>query len=156
MARAGPSEEEGRRGHQRPALGNMPPCRRPSQATTRCSYPTTRTCLQEHWIFSIVKSFSFSPTVESYSICVTKTSYIPYILHVRNTEFIQNETYDEETMIMGNNIRIGSNVTSFREEGPVVVDSNKTVVSYSGEVLIKNDFEVKKGAELCIECNIQP
>ena len=59
-------------------------------------------------------------------------------------------------MIMGNNIRIGSNVTSFREEGPVVVESGKTSISYSSEVFIKNDFEIKKGAELCIECNIQP
>ena len=117
-----------------PQACSSPPCHRPSRAATRCSCPTTRTCSQEHWIFSIVKSFSFSPTVESYSICVTKTGYIPYILHVRNTEFIQNETYDEETMIMGNNIRIGSNVTSFREEGPVVVESGKTSISYSSEV----------------------
>ena len=37
------------------------------------------------------------------------------------------------------------------EEGPVVVESGKTTVSYSGEVFIKNSFEVKKGAEFIVE-----
>lgn len=42
-------------------------------------------------------------------------------------------------------------MTSLIDEGAVVIESGKTTVSYSGEVFIKNSFEVKKGAEFVIE-----
>lgn len=100
---------------------------------------------------NLIKSFTFTPTTNHYRVCVTKGGYIPYIFHVRNSEFIQNETFETDTRIVGNNIQIGRNVTSLIDEGAVVIESGKTTVSYSGEVFIKNSFEVKKGAEFVIE-----
>ena len=48
------------------------------------------------------------------------------------------------------------NVTSLKEEGPVVVESGKTIVSYSDDVYIKNGFEVKRGAEFFVESYEHP
>ena len=116
--------------------------------------------------------------MKRFRFCIIMTTLLPLAINAKTTKWSGETLFDFEKpshpisilqrieitncqntaqlTCFGNNIQIGRNVTTSKEDGPVIVDSNKTVVSSSGEVLIKNDFEVKKGAELCIERNIQP
>ena len=50
--------------------------------------------------------------------------------------------------VTADNIFIGNNVTTNRDEGPVVVENGKSIISYTSEVIIENNFEVKQGASL--------
>lgn len=97
-------------------------------------------------------SFVINPN--SYDICVTKQGYIPYCVRctIGNDELIiQNENITGNHMFFSDSIKIGSNVSNEIEEGPVSVDKGTTTIKASNGVLIKNNFEVKRGAELNIE-----
>ena len=65
--------------------------------------------------------------------------------------YIQNETMQENNHVRGDYIMVGSNVTTEKEEGPVVIEDGETTLESSNGVTITRDFEVKEGAEFEIK-----
>ena len=48
-------------------------------------------------------------------------------------------------------IMVGSNVTTEKEEGPVVIENGSTILESANGVTITRDFEVREGAEFEIK-----
>jgi len=100
---------------------------------------------------------TFTSLPRHYSICITKQDYAPYykeINHIQDssgTYYIQNEIFSEKNVLTGlSDVMIGSDVTSQKEEGPVVTETNSTTIESTGTITIMKDFEVKQGAEFKI------
>lgn len=85
-------------------------------------------------------------------VCIKKPGYVPwrYILYI---ESVQNETIQNSKTIENRDMfLIGSDVTSKKDFGPVVVESGgKLKIKKYKSILIKSDFEVKRGGEFIIE-----
>lgn len=84
-------------------------------------------------------------------LCITKTGYIPYVARVGNSVFLQNETIIKDLPIFSTTTFVGSDETTLKPQGPVTIKKGKVTNLSQGAVTIKNDFEVKLGAELEIE-----
>ncbi|MBR3122902.1 MAG: hypothetical protein IKH48_01940 [Prevotella sp.] len=80
-------------------------------------------------------------------LCITKTGYIPYVARVGTSVYLQDETVIKDLPIFSTTTEAGRDVTSNKPQGPVVIEKGKVTIS-SGTVTLKNDFEVKLGAEL--------
>ncbi len=100
---------------------------------------------------------SFASLPEHYSLCVTKQDYVPFLKELyRNpdssgTYYIQDETIEEDRTYNVTSLKIGSDVTTDKPNGAVIIEDGCTTINAAGVVIIKNDFEVKQGAEFCIE-----
>lgn len=97
------------------------------------------------------KSYPFA--ADTMSICITKDNYIPVVYkYVKGGNlYIQNETMHGNNRIHGGYIMVGSNVTTEKEAGPVVIEDGATTIESTNGVTITRDFEVKEGAELEIK-----
>ncbi|MBQ8052042.1 MAG: hypothetical protein IJ197_10825 [Bacteroidaceae bacterium] len=84
--------------------------------------------------------------------CITKPGYIPYVASFGSDTYIQNEDFGHNQTVYSNSTQIGSDVTTAKPQGPVNVKSGKLTIN-SPEVIIKNNFEVKYGAEFEIDPN---
>lgn len=62
--------------------------------------------------------------------------------------YIQDETFSSNVFIFSGDTYIGSDVTTEKENGPVLIEKGAVIMNSSGNVLIKNDFEISVGAEL--------
>lgn len=93
---------------------------------------------------------TFSNVGNGYCICITKAGYIPFVAFCRNTEYLQNETITGDFNIVAGNVYAGSNVTTAKPQGPVLIQSGNVDIYGSNGVTIKNDFEVQEGATLKI------
>ena len=95
-----------------------------------------------------VRTTSFELVSDSMSICVSKDNYIPTIYTIvrGGNIYIQNEELTKNNDIQGSYIRIGSNVTTDKDEGPVTIENGSTVIKSTNGVTITQDFEVKEGA----------
>ena len=82
-----------------------------------------------------------------YDICISKDGYLPKTFTFCNTPYIQNDSFENDVKIYSESINIGSNVTSSRPEGAVIIEKGETEIMLRNGVNIKNDFEVKRGAE---------
>ncbi len=102
-------------------------------------------------IEDIVSNATFTIPVNTYSVCVTKSGYIPYRAIVCNGNYIQNESFDCDTYVYSGQLSIGSDVSTAKPKGPVIVESGKMKINATNSVYIKNNFEVKPGAALSIE-----
>ena len=61
--------------------------------------------------------------------------------------FIQNETLTGNQYIAGSTISAGTNVTSTKPQGPVVVKSASNIIfDAEGNTILDNGFEVENGA----------
>lgn len=80
-------------------------------------------------------------------LCITKQGYIPYIVRVGNSVFLQNEDIVRNLSVFSTNTYVGSNVNSSMTQGPVTIHKGKVVNKSTGSITIQNDFEVKSGAE---------
>lgn len=100
---------------------------------------------------SDVSQVSLTLPFNTYNICVSKPGYAPYLMTFSNDHFIQNETFDGVTRIVADSVNIGSDVTTLRPQGPVIVNNGETSITTADGVMIKNDFEVKNGAVFSIE-----
>jgi len=98
-----------------------------------------------------VNGCTFNLPAGVYRICITKSGYIPYIAYVGDNIYIQNENFTKNTQIHGENIYIGSHVTTIKEQGPVLVLDGETDIKCSNKTTIKNYFKVKKGASLKVQ-----
>ena len=104
------------------------------------------------YVDSNISTLELDLPYSQYSICITKPGYIPYIITKEHgTEYLQNETIEDEYSINCNNVVIGSNVTTTIPEGPVILENGSEVDIHGiTNVYIKNDFTVKQGATLNI------
>lgn len=91
---------------------------------------------------------------EEYYVCVTKPGYIPFVCTAGENIYIQNETLSDYNLFISKEIQIGSNVTSIKSKGPVTIISGRTDIKAKNDVILKNNCEVKKGAELIINCGL--
>lgn len=97
----------------------------------------------------IVSGASFLlPTVDC-SICITKTGYIPTVQDYYNIKYIQNETIQQDKLILANQVVISSNADPTAVQGSNSIISGKTSI-ISRSVSILKDFSVDSGAELYI------
>lgn len=105
-----------------------------------------------YYVDSNISTLELDLPYSQYSICITKPGYIPYIITKEHgTEYLQNETIEDEYSINCNNVVIGSNVTTTIPEGPVILENGSEVDIHGiTNVYIKNDFTVKQGATLNI------
>ena len=91
-------------------------------------------------------------TLENYQLCATKDNYKPLLVtNLKSHVIVQNQTFTNTSTITGDNITIGSNISSAVEEGPVIIQSGTTTFDATNTVTIKNGFECKKGAILEIK-----
>lgn len=91
-------------------------------------------------------------TLENYQLCITKDNYKPLLItDLKSKVIIQNQTFINTSTITGENIIVGSNISSAIEEGPVIIESGSTTFDASNSVTIKNGFECKKGTTLEIK-----
>ena len=88
-----------------------------------------------------------------WSLAIDKHNYIPYVLRINtNSNFIQNETINDNSFYYGNPIEIGFNVTSSRPQGNVIIEPSTSVFINKGNgVVLNKGFECKSGAQLNIE-----
>lgn len=99
-------------------------------------------------IVDIANTACFSGVTNDCYLCITKPGYIPYIARVGSSVYLQNETIVKDFLVFSDNTYAGSDVTTMKAQGPVVIESGKVINRSNNEAFIKNDFEVKLGAEL--------
>ena len=97
-------------------------------------------------------SASFSNLTNEYSICITKTGYVPYLAKCGNTVYMQNESINTDYKVFSNQTVAGSNVTASKPNGPVEINKGNTIIKSTNGVTINNNFEIKNGATLEIQC----
>lgn len=90
---------------------------------------------------------------DEYSLCITDLGYIPYQATFGKTVHLQNEVIQGQYHVYGDKVLIGSGIIDDIEQGPVVVKDGSTTIHSNTDVIITNDFEVKKGAEFTIGTN---
>lgn len=96
--------------------------------------------------FANKSSVKFVNVDYPYSICITKSGYVPYISLPDKYE--QNVTFTADTtLINGFNIYAGKNVTSNVSKGDVVCRSGRTELKATGSIFLRDGFRVAKGAE---------
>lgn len=93
---------------------------------------------------------TFSNVGNGYCICITKAGYIPFVAYCNNTEYLQNQSIAGDLNIVAGNVYAGSDVTSTKPQGPVLIQSGNVEIYGTNGVTIKNDFEVMEGATLKI------
>ena len=97
-------------------------------------------------------TFQNVDTLENYQLCITKDNYKPILItNLKSNVIIQNQTFNSTSIVTGDEIVIGSNISSAVEEGPVVIESGSTTFDATNSVTIKNGFECKMGATLEIK-----
>ena len=94
---------------------------------------------------------SFSNLTDEYSICITKTGYVPYLAKCGNTVYMQNESIYSDYRVFSGQTIAGSNVTTNKSNGPVEINKGNTTIKSTNGVTIYDSFEVKKGAILEIQ-----
>ncbi|MBR2101467.1 MAG: hypothetical protein IJ928_01815 [Prevotella sp.] len=93
---------------------------------------------------------TFVATPSLSSVCVCADGYIPFLLTSYCQDTIQNEIFNGNNVVNASNVVVGSDVTTDKPQGGVVVFDGETIIKGSNSVTIKNDFEVRKGALLTI------
>ena len=83
---------------------------------------------------------------QTVSVCITKPGYLPKTYIVGDTIFIQNDKLKGYNHYKANAVYIGSDVNANKEQGNVVVEREKTIITGRRETIITKDFEVKLGA----------
>ena len=91
------------------------------------------------------------PISNDVKICISAHNKIPYIAeYVNGTLYIQNEIVSTDRTYMGNNIKVGSNVTSSKPIGDVRFESGKTTIT-GNTIELQGGTIILQGAELEIK-----
>lgn len=102
------------------------------KTSTRISFYTPSTNQVDSYVG---QSISYSTTADSIIVCIDKHNYIPFIAHCDKNIYIQNDTINDERYYVGENILVGKNVTTQKEQGEVLIQ-NATVKLQGGEVTL--------------------
>jgi hypothetical protein len=85
---------------------------------------------------------TFCNVVRPYYVTVRKHNYIPFL----SDTYIQNKFIENNAYISGNNIYIGSNVTSYEPSGEVIIENGANVLfDASNKILINGLFKTNLG-----------
>jgi hypothetical protein len=78
---------------------------------------------------------------------------MPLVYNVSDGDiYVQNENYALVRKLVGNNIYIGSDVTSTKPQGNVVVKSGAELsIDAKGKTVINNGFKVEQGSKILIK-----
>ncbi|MBN1186132.1 MAG: hypothetical protein JXB49_27880 [Bacteroidales bacterium] len=94
---------------------------------------------------------TFINVPEPYTVTITHHSKIPYLVDPASI-YIQNESLSVDNYIIGGYFYAGTNVTTTKHQGPVVIPNGSIVVfDAENDVTIQGDFEVELGAGLEIK-----
>ena len=92
----------------------------------------------------------FDNVPEGYYVTISKYNYIPYMYS--SDYYIQNETLIGTQIINATNVTAGSNITTSKPSGPVIIQSGANITIDADENTIINDtFEVELGGALEIK-----
>ena len=86
------------------------------------------------------------------TVCISGHNKIPYIKQGLTPIdiYVQNETITGTKTYIGKTIKIGTNVTNNKTQGPVVIKSGATVNFYGNDVQIYPETTIEPGAEVNI------
>lgn len=90
----------------------------------------------------------FSNLTNEYHLCFTRAGYIPSYAMIGNTVHVQNESIEGDFHVVANKVEMGRDVNESQEYGDVVICNGITKINSNSSILIKNGFEVRKGATL--------
>lgn len=80
------------------------------------------------------------------TICITRKNHIPYIS--LTDKYIQNMVFNKDTtVISGQDIYVGQEVTSSISKGSVICKGGKTHIQAQNSIHLKDGFKVDKGAQ---------
>lgn len=98
-------------------------------------------------------SVTISAPSGNFYIVANKHNYYPYVIFVNSSDYIQNETINDNYYYGYAPMNIGYDVSTEIDNGNVLVKSGSKlrINNGAGGVVIKNGFECEIGAELVIE-----
>lgn len=94
------------------------------------------------------RTINYSTTADSVIVCIDKHNYIPFIVHCDKNVYVQNENINDERTYVGENILIGKNVTTLKEQGEVIIQNanvkfqGKEVILHSGTTITNSNVEI--------------
>ena len=99
------------------------------------------------------KTVSVTDVPASFVMSLNKHNYMPLVYNVSDGDiYVQNENYALVRKLVGNNIYIGSDVTSTKPQGNVVVKSGAELsIDAKGKTVINNGFKVEQGSKILIK-----
>lgn len=99
------------------------------------------------------KTVSVTDVPASFVMSLNKHNYMPLVYNVSDGDiYVQNENYALVRKLVGNNIYIGSDVTSTKSQGDVVVKSGAELnIDAKGKTIINNGFKIEQGAKIIIK-----
>lgn len=111
----------------------------------------TLTSAEDHLDMDKFKSYTGMKHVEftgvdfPYTICVTKSNFVPFISD--NDIIIQNKNYKQDTTTVNAfNIIAGNNVSSTESHGDVVCQKGHTQFQAQNSIVLRDGFKVNDGA----------
>lgn len=81
-------------------------------------------------------------------MCIDKHNYIPFIVHCDKNVYVQNANINDERTYVGENILIGKNVTTLKEQGEVIIQNanvkfqGQEVILHSGTTITNSNVEI--------------
>ena len=112
---------------------------------TRISFYTPSTNQVDSYIG---QSISYPTTADSVIVCIDKHNYIPFVVNCDKNVYIQNETINDERVYVGENILVGKNVTTLKEQGEVLIQNanvkfqGKDVILQPGTTITNSNVEI--------------
>ena len=99
------------------------------------------------------KTVSITDVPASFVMSLNKHNYMPLVYNINDGDiYVQNENYALVRKLVGNNIYIGSDVTSTKSQGNVVVKSGAELsIDAKGKTVINNGFKVEQGSKILIK-----
>ncbi|MBQ2787691.1 MAG: hypothetical protein IJF00_07025 [Bacteroidaceae bacterium] len=90
---------------------------------------------------------------ESFVMSFNKHNYMPLVYKVTDGNiYMQNENFALVRKLVGNNVYIGSDVTSTKPQGDVVVKSGAELsIDAKGKTVISKGFKIEQGAKIIIK-----
>ncbi len=84
------------------------------------------------------------------NICISRHNHIPYMIELRESIYIQNETFHNDGTYWGNIIKVGRNVTNEKPQGNVEIVGGKTCL-VGEKVELHSGTRIGKGAALKVK-----
>jgi len=127
------------------------------ELTLNTGIPGCRVCIMSnedegasiYEIYHNVDSITAGTYNKDISVCITKQGYIPKILFLKHTLYIQNEILSTDYTYEATEILSGTNVTSTKPAGDVTID-NCNIVMKADNITIHPSTTVNVGASLSI------
>lgn len=114
-----------------------------------------RVCIMSAWdegesyyrIWDDVRNLSVTDIPSNFSVCVTGPNHVPYY-DVRG--YIQGETLTGTTEMAGGTVKIGSEVTPLKGNGPVIFEKGSVTKIKARTTIMESGTEIRQGAEVTI------